>query len=637
MELHSRRKFDNTTDEQSVPPASSDKFSRPSLIRAYLAILRGHGRLAWACVLLLGISGLLEGLALLRLIPVLQGNTGALSTINSDLKQDKLLAWLQYADASELTSSLLVFVLLGLTAAMVRFMAETGRIQLRATLEEDARRRMGEALLSMDWSRFLYLRLGDIEKSLVLEGYQIALGGQSFIQAAGMALVTVVLVTTALMISTETTLLTLIFGTMWVSAYRYIDSRTRRHADRLSDMVSAIGIRAQEIFGQLKFIRSSGRTSLAGSQLIVSFREYATSHFTAQAYGQALRLVLEAGGVLCMAIILYTMIRLRGLPPTACLVFLGIFYRLAPRLFALQDAIYQARTLLSWYWSWKKRLDEALAHPVPLSKIRPLTDWQKIIFKDVSFSYPNTSMPALSNISFKLRQGECVAVVGASGSGKSTLADLLLGLFLPTAGTIHVDNTLLADLDIETWRRRIGLVLQENSIFHTTVRDNVAWGEPKADPIRVRTALALARALDFVEALPEGIESVVGEQGSRLSGGERQRLALARALYRKPWLLVLDEITNALDGHNEIEVLAALKKLKSRVAILLITHRLQTAQLADTILVLDRGRCIEQGGFAELIRQPDSTLRAISMAQGIPVPHVETRYTPLWRHITIPA
>ena len=160
-------------------------------------------------------------------------------------------------------------------------------------------------------------------------------------------------------------------------------------------------------------------------------------------------------------------------------------------------------------------------------------------------------------------------------------------------------------------------MLQDSPIFHATVLENIAWGADTPDRDKALQAARMAHCLEFIEPLPQGLDSVVGEKGGRLSGGQRQRLALARALYRDPWLLVLDEATSALDGAAEVEVQKALEQIKGSCAMLMVAHRLTTVQMADRILVLDKGRIAEQGSWDELLRRPQGLLRTMARVQGL--------------------
>jgi ATP-binding cassette subfamily B protein/subfamily B ATP-binding cassette protein MsbA len=218
-----------------------------------------------------------------------------------------------------------------------------------------------------------------------------------------------------------------------------------------------------------------------------------------------------------------------------------------------------------------------------------------IELEQVSLRYEPNLPPALSEISFHLPKGQVVALVGASGAGKSSIADLLVGLYQPTAGRILVDGVDLNALDLASWQQRLGVVSQDTFLFNASLAENIAFGTPGADRAAVEAAAASAQALGFIRALPEGVDTVVGERGYRLSGGQRQRISLARAILRDPELLILDEATSALDTESERLVQQALERFEQQRTVLVIAHRLSTIVGADQILVLQAGRIIERG------------------------------------------
>jgi ATP-binding cassette, subfamily B, bacterial len=199
--------------------------------------------------------------------------------------------------------------------------------------------------------------------------------------------------------------------------------------------------------------------------------------------------------------------------------------------------------------------------------------------------------------------GETIALVGASGAGKSTVLNLVIGFIRPTAGRLLLDGTDMNTLDLRTYRRFVSVVPQESILFDGTIRENVAYGMDDADEETVRAALRDANALEFVDRLPQGLDTLVGERGARLSGGQRQRLAIARALIRDPRVLVLDEATSALDTRSEALVQQALARLLHGRTTFVVAHRLSTVRGADRIVVLGEGRILETGTHEELLRR----------------------------------
>uniref|UniRef100_A0AC35TNT6 ABC transmembrane type-1 domain-containing protein n=1 Tax=Rhabditophanes sp. KR3021 TaxID=114890 RepID=A0AC35TNT6_9BILA len=247
---------------------------------------------------------------------------------------------------------------------------------------------------------------------------------------------------------------------------------------------------------------------------------------------------------------------------------------------------------------------------------------KKITFQNVNFCYPGRD-PIFHDVTFSVDTGKVTAIVGGSGCGKSTIANLLLRLYDPTGGNIFVDNHDLKDLDPSYWRRHIGAVGQEPVLFSTTIRDNITYGAEVGREIKEADVIQAAQqsnSIDFISKFPQGYDTMVGEQNSSgVSGGERQRLSIARALYLKPNLMVLDECTSSLDAIAEYNVRMALEKLleDKQKTVLIIAHRLSTIKNADKIVVLSLGRVAEMGSFNELISIKDGVFKSLVDKQAI--------------------
>jgi subfamily B ATP-binding cassette protein MsbA len=224
-----------------------------------------------------------------------------------------------------------------------------------------------------------------------------------------------------------------------------------------------------------------------------------------------------------------------------------------------------------------------------------------IEFKKVAFHY-NAGDIVLTDINFTIRKGEIVAIVGPSGSGKSTLVDLVPRFYDPTSGIITIDGLDLRDVELKSLRDKIGIVTQETILFNDSVRNNIAYGLENCPPERIIAAAKAANAHNFIQEMPKGYDSVIGERGVKISGGERQRLALARAILKNPPILILDEATSALDTESELLVQEAIEHLMTGRTSIVIAHRLSTIQHADRIVVLDGGCIVEVGKHKELLR-----------------------------------
>jgi subfamily B ATP-binding cassette protein MsbA len=225
-----------------------------------------------------------------------------------------------------------------------------------------------------------------------------------------------------------------------------------------------------------------------------------------------------------------------------------------------------------------------------------------IVFDDVHFGY-ESGTTVLNGISFSVQRGEVVAIVGPSGAGKSTLVHLIPRFFDVTSGLILIDAHDVRDLTLASLRSQVGIVTQETILFNDTVRNNIAYGQPDVSQGMVEAAAKMALAHGFIEMLPDGYNSVIGERGVRLSGGERQRLAIARAILKNAPILILDEATSALDSESESLVQAALQNLMQGRTVFVIAHRLSTVRHADRIVVLDAGTIADIGRHEELMNR----------------------------------
>jgi ATP-binding cassette subfamily C protein len=382
-----------------------------------------------------------------------------------------------------------------------------------------------------------------------------------------------------------------------------------------------------ESLASMKIVRSYGAEYAHIEELRRAGGSLRNVHLSVAASPVAVKVSFDVGAALILSLVAYTSIRGVGVAPAELFVLLVVFIRLAPQLSSLQ-VYYQA--LLADMPAFVA-LTDTETHLASVAAAEPSIVRDRIPFHrdvrldHVMFSYDGTLI--LNNVDIRIPAGGVVAIVGVSGAGKTTAADLVMGLLTPQAGRVLVDGVELTHERLGAWREQIGYVPQETFLFHDTVRNNLRWAAPHATDRDVALALASAAAEDFVRRLPLGLDTIVGDRGVLLSGGERQRLALARALLRKPKLLILDEATSSLDSHNERVIQDATECLRGQVAMLLIAHRLSSVRQADMIYVLDAGRVVETGNWDQLMARTGGRFRALCLAQGLdsPPPAVSAR------------
>jgi ATP-binding cassette subfamily C protein len=284
-----------------------------------------------------------------------------------------------------------------------------------------------------------------------------------------------------------------------------------------------------------------------------------------------------------------------------------IFSRLWPRVAGIQSSLEQIATMLPSFHAVKNLQNESrIAVEFKESEnlsISPIQIKKEIECKNVYFRYSqNSDSYALEGINVVIPSNKMTAFAGKSGAGKSTLIDILMGLNLPEKGQVLIDGTPLTSENLLSMRKAVSYVPQDPFLFNASIKENLLMVESEAADEEIWKALEFTSAAEFVKKLPKGLDTLVGDRGIRLSGGERQRIVLARAILRKPSILVLDEATSALDTENEANIQKALERLKGSMTIIVIAHRLSTIRNADQVIVLDQGNVIQKGEFGQLAK-----------------------------------
>jgi ATP-binding cassette subfamily C protein len=272
-----------------------------------------------------------------------------------------------------------------------------------------------------------------------------------------------------------------------------------------------------------------------------------------------------------------------------------LFWRALTRVNGIQNEYQDLARVESAFWSLNEAVSRASSETeLTTGGEKPVLS-RDITFRNVAFSYGDRRV--LNNICLRVPSGSFTALAGPSGAGKTTIADLVVGLIRPQEGDVYVDDLPMSDVDMRAWRSMIGYVPQETILFHDTIYANVTLANPALTPTDAEAALKAAGAWEFVSRLPQGIHTTVGERGAKLSGGQRQRIAIARALVRKPALLVLDEVTSALDPETEAEICSTLMRLKGTMTVFAISHQQALVDVADIVYFLsNRGTLLEAPG-----------------------------------------
>lgn len=483
---------------------------RPTgLVKSYLVLLEGHRRGALGVVALSVLSGLLETVGILALVPLI-GSEQSTAALGVHLQGSSLRYW-----------AVAVFVLFGLSASAARFLGERAIIRTIAGFERSRRQELTKAALEMDWASYLSLRLGDVNTSLLLTISQVATGVQVFLRTAGMLGVVLIFVAVAVSLSWQLSLFTLIFGSIAVIIYILAGNPTRRHTLALTQAASTLGREADLLFGNLKLFRSLGDRSSSERRMNEIYGEYSAAFVKSQYIGPRTRSIFESTGIVGIAIVLFgAVVASRGaVLSSTSIAFLVMFLRLAPRFVSTQESLQAARAYRRWCDQWWDTLDAMTSVPMFAGGSAPPHFDQELCGHHVEFTYPGASHPVLHDVDWTIRPGEAIAFVGDSGAGKTTILDLVTGLLQPTAGSITLDGVDLEQIDLEQWQSHLGLVMQEPPLLAGTVLENIYWTESDRDEHRARDALDKAHALEFVDRLPLGVRTVLGQRGAPSRAG----------------------------------------------------------------------------------------------------------------------
>jgi subfamily B ATP-binding cassette protein MsbA len=380
-------------------------------------------------------------------------------------------------------------------------------------------------------------------------------------------------------------------------------SKIRRRGTRAQEWRAEVNTILQETVSGIRVVKAFGmeeyenrRFREASSQVFRAFMriwrvESLTSPVLEVLGGIGIIIAFGVGGHL---------VSIKSLTPGAFMAFLGALaslYQPVKRIGQINNVVQRGLAGMARVFELLDTRPEVPAHPdtVTLGRMQ-----QGVGFHRVSFGYEPERL-VLRDVTFTAKMGEIVAIVGTSGAGKTTLVNLIPRFYDPTSGTITIDGVDIARATLPSLRQQMGIVTQETILFDDTILNNIAYGQSGVPPEKVMEAARIANATEFIEALPEGYRTRIGERGVRLSGGQRQRIAIARAIQKDPPILILDEATSALDAESERLVQEALDRLMENRTTFVIAHRLSTIIRADKILVLDEGGLVEQGTHAELM------------------------------------
>jgi len=564
-------------------------------------------------VLFLVLTGLTEGVGLVLLVPVLGlagvgAETGTVGGIQAIVERAFAMAGVR--PTLEVVLVAFAVVVGGRSVLLRQQTVLTARMQQRFVLR--LREGLFAAIARANWLFLAHSRSSDFTHALTTDMDRVNIGTGQVLVLASSALTAAIYLVLALAVAPAVTVFVLAAGLLVLALTRGRTRAVARSGAAISHAGRTIHSLLADLLGGMKLIKSHGLEGAAGARFERAAESQSDSHVAAARNVADAKLWFDIGSLAILLIVVYIAVTRFEVGIVELLFVLLLFARVMPRGAQAQQAYQALASMLPSFSNVVelRRLAEAAKEsPAGAPTVARASLQRGLRLEGIGFRYrPETVDPVIVGLDMDIPAGCVTAIVGPSGSGKSTIADLLLGLLLPDEGRVLVDGMPLDAQTLGSWRAGTAYVPQDTFLLNDSIRANLSWGASGATAAEIDEALDAARASAFVRALPEGIETIVGDRGVRLSGGERQRLALARALLRRPVLLVLDEATSQLDTENERQILADVAGLRDRTTIVLITHRVAALDTADLVHLLDGGKVVASGPW-ETVARSEAALR----------------------------
>ena len=482
---------------------------------------------------------------------------------------------------------ILFFLISAILSASFYFLSNKNIVKAKCIIEKFVREEITDLTLNIRWEYYLQISQGDISKSILSEGQNISEGYMYFISAVTYSFIAITYFIACLVLVPDTFFILIIYAFFAFRIYLFYSRKANDFGKDLSNITSNIGRWTTSIFNNLKYLKAISKDKIAKDESSKIFSKFANSYEKARVASFKSKFITEIMTIIFIFLAI-TFILLRGSNSSNLILSLSLFIRMTPKIYNAQIRLLDSVSMSSWPKSHIERIEWAKGYKDKKNrnKNKFLFDGE-IIFNYVSFNYPKSNS-LLNNINLTIKKNDCIGITGKSGIGKSTFLDLMTGIIKPNKGSIYLSGQNMQNININSWREKLGIVMQENFFKNDTLSSNIALGK-KIDRNKIKEVLIKASAWDFVTLLPNGIDEMILDRGLRFSGGERQRIALARALYNDPEVLILDEPTTGLDKTSEKKLISSLKKIKGSINIIIISHKKEVLEICDKLFKLEKG------------------------------------------------
>lgn len=536
--------------------------------------------------LLMLLQSLTSGIGLLFILPLLQLiGFGSGPGVGSGLAQT--LGGFLHAIHVPLTlkSILICYVAIVSAIAFIQYVQSVLSVRILQGYTISLRDRLLRAILHAEWQFIMQRKTSQFIHTLTGQVQAVSFISQQMLQMTGQVLLVLMYTVLAFMLSPSMTLLALFFALSFLALllplHKWLLASGRTQLSGYQGIFQMIS----EQLACLKMIKSYSCEDRYADKVLATSKELEQQQVTITRITALTQLVYMIGAAVVFGILFYVAKERFHMELAPLLLFLFALARLLPQVASVQKTFQQILHRLPSFDDLMELLEGCRQAAEKTKNSRPVPFISEIRLEDVSYWY-REGQPVMERLNAVIMHNEIVTVQGPSGVGKTTLVDMIAGLLIPRSGRIYCDGMELTPEMLAAWRTGIAYVTQEVFLFHDTIRHNLQWIQPGATEADLWQALQDAAALDFVEGLPQKLDTVIGDRGIRLSGGERQRIVLARALLARPKLLILDEATCALDKQNERKIQEALQRLKGKLTVIVISHGQAFSEVADRVIEL---------------------------------------------------
>jgi len=566
----------------------------------------GKYKLQIIILIVLGfVNGLLGGIGINAIIPlfsfIVDGGAGETDVISQYIEKFFL-----FFNISFTLKYLLVFIILlfALKAAVLVFSSYVS-IRITSNYKEKTRASLLNKILKSNWPHLIKQKLGHLEVVL-MTNVENSTGLLSQIGIIIMTITSLIAYSVvAINISLKITLITFAFGALLFAFFKPIVSRVRKLAYESEKInretahhinENILGMKTVKVMAVGDKVFEIGRNYFKKITSI-SIKSFVLGIFTGS--------LMEPISIIFIAIVFAFSYKTSNFNFAALVTVIYLIKQIFMYIHQIQKQLLGMNSTVPYVRSVLDYETQAIQNEEINNGKDDFIFNKRLVFKNVNFFYNNKNN-VLKNVDFKINKGEMVGLIGPSGSGKTTIVDLILRLFDPVNGKILLDGKDIKNINLMEWRNNIGYVSQDIFLMNDTIANNIRFYNNSITDKEIEKATKAANIYDFIQSCPEGFNTVVGERGATLSGGERQRIIIARALARKPKLLILDEATSALDNESEIKIKQAINNFKRKITVFVIAHRLSTVVNSDRLIVLENGRIVEQGAPDELLKDKES-------------------------------